>query len=208
MTFGRKLQWDLNRALELLNQGKTCREIAEIMHLKREQVYDALRCRGFKIIPDRRGFRPRWDMDRAKHLADQGKAIYEIAQIMNLPQDLIRSGFKNRGWRPLNTRSGRHVTWDVGTAKQLRQQGLKWVEIDKKLGLSPGTVRHHFVRHNLHNPRPTPNMRWDLERAINLWQKGFRWKEIGDLVGTHGNNVRRALARRGLLGANGSSHPG
>ncbi len=58
---------------------KTCREIAEIMSLKREQFYDAFRCRGIKIIRDRRGFRPRWDMDRAKKLADQGKAIFEIS---------------------------------------------------------------------------------------------------------------------------------
>ncbi len=199
MAFGRKLQWDLNRAMELLAEGRTCREIAELMNLKREQVYDAFRCRGIRIVRDRRGFRPRWDMDQAKILADQGKAIFEIAQIMGLPQDLIRSGFKNRGWKPVYTRSGRHVTWDVEKAKQLRQHGWRWIDIDKKLGLSPGTVRHHFVRHKLHNPRPTPNMQWDLDTAVHLWHQGTRWKEIGDVVGTHGNNVRRALARRGLL---------
>lgn len=72
MAFGRKLQWDLNRAMELLAEGRTCREIAELMNLKREQVYDAFRCRGIRIVRDRRGFRPRWDMDQAKILADQG----------------------------------------------------------------------------------------------------------------------------------------
>lgn len=199
MAYGRKLLWDLNRAMDLLAQGKTCREIAEIMNLKREQVYDAFRCRGVKIVRDRRGFRPRWDMELAKKLADQGKAIFEIAHIMGLPQDLIRSGFKNRGWKPVVTRSGRHVTWDVEKAKQLRKKGWRWIDIDKRLDLSPGTVRHHFVRHKLHNPRPTPNMQWDLERALELWHQGARWKEIGEMVGTHGNNVRRALARRGLL---------
>ena len=138
-------------------------------------------------------------MDRAKELADQGKAIFEIAQIMGLPQDLVRSGFKNRGWKPKYTRSGRHVTWDVEKAKDLRSQGLRWVEIDRQMNLTPGTVRHYFVRQGLHLPRRQPNMQWDVEEARRLREQGLQWKEIGELVGTDGNNVRRAFVRRGWL---------
>ena len=189
--------WNLGRAIELLNDGKTCREIAEIMGLSREQVYDAFRSRRIEIVRDKRGSKPSWDMYKAKALADEGYAICEIAEMMNLPQDLVRSGFKNRGWKPLHTKSGRHVTWDVETAKELRAQGWRWVDIDRKLGLSAGTVRHHFVRHDMHVPRRQPNMQWDINEARRLRQRGLSWKEIGERVGTDGNNVRRAFVRRG-----------
>lgn len=196
---GKRIKWDLDRAVDLLKQGRTCRQIADIMDLTREQVYDAFRNRNLEIIPDKRGFRPSWDMDKAKELADQGKAIFEIAQIMGLPQDLVRSGFKNRGWKPKYTRSGRHVTWDVEKAKDIRAQGLRWVEIDRQMNLTPGTVRHYFVRQELHQPRRQPNMQWDIDEARRLREKGLLWKEIGELVGTDGNNVRRAFVRRGWL---------
>ncbi len=196
---GKRIKWDLDNAVKLLKKGFTCREIADIMKLTREQVYDAFRNRNLKIVPDRRGFKPSWDMDRAKRLADQGKAIFEIAQIMGLPQDLVRSGFKNRGWKPKYKRSGRHVTWDVERAKKLRAKGMKWVDIDQDMNLTPGTVRHYFVRQGLHNPRRQPNMQWDIEEARSLRDKGLHWKEIGEIVGTDGNNVRRAFVRRGWL---------
>jgi hypothetical protein len=189
--------WDFGRALELLHQGKTCREIASVLGIKREQVYDAFRTRHIPIVPDKRGSRPSWDMDRAKDLADQGYPICDIARIMGLPQDLVRSGFKNRGWKPLQTRSGRYPTWDVDKAKKLREKGLRWVDIDRELELSPGTVRHHFVRHELHKPRNQPNMQWDINQARRLRRDGLGWREIGERVGTHGNNVRRAFVRRG-----------
>lgn len=196
---GKTIKWDLDRAIGLLKQGHTCREIAKKMGLTREQVYDAFRNRNLKIVPDKRGFRPSWDMEKAKKLADEGKAIYEIAQIMGLSQELIRSGFKNRGWKAKVTRSGRHVTWDVEKAKKLRKKGLRWVDIDKEMNLTPGTVRHYFVRQGLHKPRRQPNMEWDIEEALKLWKQGYQWKEIGELVGTDGNNVRRAFVRRGWL---------
>jgi DNA-binding CsgD family transcriptional regulator len=192
-----RLSWDLNRALALLNEGRTCREIAEILGVKREQVYDAFRARRIEIVRDRRGSKPSWDMDRARELAKQGYAICEIAEIMGLRQELVRSGFKNRGWRALRTKSGRKVTWDVEKARALRAQGRRWVDIDRELGVSPGTVRHHFVRHRLHNPRRQPNMQWDLDEARRLRDKGLSWREVGELVGTDGNNVRRAFLRRG-----------
>jgi len=113
MGFGRKLHWDINIAVKLRDEGKTCREIAEIMGLTREQVYDAFRNRNLEINADRRGFKPSWDMERAKELAEEGKPIFEIARILGVPQDRVRAGFKNRGWKAKRTRSGRHVTWDV-----------------------------------------------------------------------------------------------
>ena len=147
---GKRITWDLNRAIALLRDGWTCRQIAQAVGVSRERVYDAFRNRNLPIVPAKRGFEPRWDMDRAKELADQGHAIFQIARIMGLPQDLIRSGFKNRGWKPLYTRSGRHVTWDVEAAKDLKRRGYKWIEIDRALNLRPGTVRHYFVRQGLH----------------------------------------------------------
>lgn len=192
-----RVSWDLGRALELLNQGKTCRDIAEILGLTREQVYDAFRTRNIQIVRDRRGSKPSWDMDKAKELADQGYAICEIAEMMGLPQGLVRSGFKNRGWKPLCTKSGRRTTWDVERARGLRADGWRWVDIDRELGVSPGTVRHHFVRHELHKPRRQPNMQWDIEEARRLRKQGLGWREIGEMVGTDGNNVRRAFVRRG-----------
>ena len=196
---GKRVKWDIDRAIEMLKQGHTCRFIADAMGLKREQVYDAFRNRNLEIVRDRRGFKPSWDMERARELANQGFAIFEIAKIMGLPQDLIRSGFKNRGWKPIYTRSGRHVTWDVEKAKALREKGLKWVEIDRAMHLTPGTVRHYFVRKGIHQPRRQPNMQWDIQEALKLRERGMSWKEIGDRVGTDGNNVRRAFVRRGWL---------
>jgi len=196
---GKRIRWDLDNAVKLLKKGFTCREIADIMGLTREQVYDAFRNRNLKIVADRRDFKPSWDMDRAKRLADEGKAIFEIAHIMGLPQDLVRSGFKNRGWKPKYKRSGRHVTWDVERAKKLRTKGMSWVEIDREMKLTPGTVRHYFVRQGLHKPRRQPNMQWDIEEARKLRDKGLHWKQIGEIVGTDGNNVRRAFVRRGWL---------
>jgi orotate phosphoribosyltransferase-like protein len=197
----RRIKWDLDRAIELLKKGHTCRQVADILGIKREQVYDAFRNRNLSIVRDKRGFKASWDMDRAKELADQGHAIFEIAKIMGLPQDLVRSGFKNRGWKPMYTRSGRHVTWDVEKAKKLRKQGLKWVDIDRDMNLTPGTVRHYFVRKGLHQPRCQPNMKWDIAEARKMRQQGMGWREIGEKVGTGGNNVRRAFARRGWLAA-------
>lgn len=195
----KRITWDLNVAMALLEEGCTCRQIAEAVGVSREKVYDAFRNRSLSIVPAKRGFEPRWDMDRAKRLADQGHAIFQIAQIMGLPQDLIRSGFKNRGWKPRYTRSGRHVTWDVEAAKELKDRGYKWIEIDRALNLRPGTVRHYFVRQGLHRPKGRPNMQWDIEEARKLRKNRMSWTEIGEQVGTSGNNVRRAFERRGWL---------
>jgi len=199
MTFGKKLNWDLDTALKLRDEGKTCREIAEMMGLTREQVYDAFRNRDIKIVRDRRGFPASWDMEKAKALADEGKPIFEIAKILGVPQGRVRAGFKNRGWKAKRTRSGRHITWDVKKAEQLRDQGLRWIDIDRALDLAPGTVRHYFVRRGLHTPRRQPNMQWDIYRARRLRERGMGWREIGEIVGTDGNNIRRAFVRRGWL---------
>ena len=194
---GRKLDWDLNYAIELLNEGKSCGEIAEIMRMSRAQVYSAFRYRGITVKQKATTGGCKWDINAAKDLADQGKGFREIARILGVQRNTIKVAFKRLGWEVSCRKPGMRLNWDVGKAAELRQKGWPWVKIDQELALSRGTVRGYFERHGLHTPRRQPNMKWDITEAQRMREQGFGWKEIGERVGTHGNNVRRAMARLG-----------
>lgn len=194
---GRKAGLDLNYAIELLNEGKSCGEIAEIMGMSLAQVCSAFCYRGITVKQNATTRGCKWDINAAKDLADQGKGFREIARILGVQRNTIKVAFNRLGWDISCRKPGMRLNWDVGKAAELRQKGWPWVKIDQELALYRGTVRGYFERHGLHTPRRQPNMKWDIMEAQRMREQGFGWKEIGERVGTHGNNVRRAMARLG-----------
>jgi len=194
---GRRPGWDLNYAIELLNEDKSCGEIAEILGMSRAQIRSAFRYRGITVKQNATTRVCKWDIKAAKELADQGKGLREIGRILGVQPSTIRAAFKKLGWEASPRKPGMHLTWDAEKAAELRQKGRPWVKIDQELALPRGTVRGYFARHGLHTPRRQPNMKWDITEAQRMREQGFGWKEIGEKVGTHGNNVRRAMARLG-----------
>jgi DNA invertase Pin-like site-specific DNA recombinase len=74
-----------------------------------------------------------------------GRLMFQVGAAMSeferaLIQERVRAGLRNA--RAKGKKLGRpRVTVDVSTIERLRAQGLSWVSIGKKLGISEGTAR-------------------------------------------------------------------
>lgn len=106
----------------------------------------------------------------------------------------------------------------IDKAKELRQEGLIWVEIGKKLDCTGESLRKAFIRRGIDISRDkgaTPiarnrtSARWlsddDIQKAVAMRSRGANWSDIGEKLGASGGGVRKALARLGLLKKKGTS---
>lgn len=143
-----------------------------------------------------------WNLDNAHELAEAGLSIAQIAEILGEDWSVVQKTARKKNWKFRYVRGGpgRQVTWDVETARKLRDEGKTWTEIAQAVDADASSVRSFFVRRGLHEPKSKPQLTWDVEKAKDLWNKGLKnWAEIGRRVGTSGQNVRRAFVRWGLV---------
>ena len=209
---------DVQKAAQMIAEGRTYREIGLVFGVQGSYVCSALRRAGLWIQQrQRRGRKPKniagdsvpeakekierirkskIDLNAAAQMRDAGKTYKEIAAFFGVSYRTVGMTLKRKGlWKPGKRGSAIRIRKiDVTVAAQMRDAGKTYKEIGRFFGADKTSVHFALKNAGMWKPRLTI----DTGFLIRSFHAGKTTTEIGHSLGITTQMVRYYLRRLGL----------
>jgi transcriptional regulator with XRE-family HTH domain len=197
----REVDWDVERAIRLKNNGFTFQQIGEKLKINPvvinryflDHIIDYKRCKpGSKI-----GERLIWTKEKVEQLAilknDNNLSFRELGERMGVGSQRIWGLFKKYNVSS-KRKVGKKINWDLSGAKELSLEKYPLIEISKRLKVPEHIIRNYFKEIGFDYYRGN-RMKISYKNIYKKKLEGFSVKEIMVLYDISQMTVYRAIKR-------------